>query len=49
MQLLVKNNLTILEKVNLNGQGSSAYLEVIDIQKDFISTLNEKDHNGHFI
>jgi hypothetical protein len=33
MQLLIKNNLSHIDKVDLNGHGSSAYLEVVDVQK----------------
>ena len=33
MQLLVKNNLTIIEPIKLNGYGTSALLELTSIQK----------------
>ena len=33
MMLLVKNNLSHIDKVGLKGHGSSAYLEVVDVKK----------------
>ena len=32
MQLLIKNNLTIIESVQLKGYGTSAMLELVDVQ-----------------
>ena len=34
MNLYVKNNLTHLEKVELKGRGSTAFLEAVDVQKE---------------
>jgi hypothetical protein len=31
LKLLLKNNYTLLEKISLEGQGSTAFLEVVDI------------------
>lgn len=46
MQLLVKNNLTVVESVPLSGHGTTAMLELVDIQKDFINVLDEEDELG---
>ena len=35
MQLLIKNNLTIIQPIDLSGHGTSALIEFVDIQKDF--------------
>jgi len=48
MQLLIKNNLTIIEAVALNGYGTSGVLELTDIKKwqyyngKDLSTINMK-------
>ena len=36
MQLLIKNNLTIIQSIDLSGHGTSALMELVDIQKDFV-------------
>ena len=36
MQLLIKNNLTIIQPVDLSGHGTSALIELVDIEKDFV-------------
>lgn len=46
MHLIVKNNLTVIENVALNGHGTSAMLELVDIQKDFVNVLDEEDEIG---
>lgn len=35
MQLLIKNNLTIIQQVDLKAHGGSALLELVDIKKSF--------------
>ena len=44
MQLLIKNNLTLIQPVNLRGHGSSAVLELVDIQKNNISVSKSHEH-----
>lgn len=46
MQLFVKNNLTYVESMGLTGHGTTALLELVDIQKDFINVLDEVDQSG---
>ena len=44
MHLLIKNNMTHLEHVDLKGRGATAYLEVMDVQKEiWFSPENETD------
>lgn len=44
MHLFIKNNLTHLEHVDLKGRGATAYLEVMDMQKNiWFSPENETD------
>lgn len=43
MNLYIKNNLTHLEKVELRGRASSAYLEAVDVKKELWFSA-EKSH-----
>lgn len=44
MNLYVKNNLTHLEKVELRGRGSTAFLEAVDVQKElWFSAVNSTE------
>jgi hypothetical protein len=36
MQLLIKNNLTVIEQINLEGYGTSGLLELTDIKKQML-------------
>ena len=46
MQLLIKNNLTIIESVQLKGYGTSAMLELVDVRKDFIRVTEGADRRA---
>jgi hypothetical protein len=46
MQLLIKNNLTIIEAVQLKGYGTSAMLELVDVRKDFIKVTEAPDRRA---
>jgi hypothetical protein len=37
MQLMIKNNLTIIQTVDLKGHSSTGLIELVDIQKDYIN------------
>ena len=44
MQLLIKNNLTLIQPINLKGHGSTAVLELVDIQKHNMSVSRSHEH-----
>ena len=46
MQLLIKNNLTIIESMQLKGYGTSAMLELVDLQKDFTMVAEQTDEQA---
>ena len=46
MQLLIKNNLTIIESMQLKGHGTSAMLELVDLQKDFTMVAGQTDEQA---
>ena len=46
MQLLIKNNLTIIESMQLKGHGTSAMLELVDLQKDLTMVAGQTDEQA---
>ena len=49
MQLLIKNNLTVIQPIDLKARSSTAFLDIIDTKKEFTNISKKLNERGETV